>query len=149
MTEDKKTSLGPTGHRLRANVTRLRTALGMSKKDLSDRVGELGRPIPPLGITRLEAGTRRVDADDLIALSVALGVNPSTLLLPFTDEADEEVEITAIGWMEADRAWDWLDGAAPAERIEPGDPQGRLLRWEYYARPAGRRMQFGPAGEGD
>ena len=97
MTEEKKNPLGPTGNQVRRNVTRIREARGLTKKDLAARTAELGRSIPPLGISRVEAGTRRVDADDLVILALALGVNPSALLLPLEDGAAALAEITGVG----------------------------------------------------
>ncbi|WP_158714359.1 helix-turn-helix domain-containing protein, partial [Kitasatospora aureofaciens] len=78
----------------------------MTKKDLSERVGALGRSIPPLGISRIEAGTRRIDTDDLVALALALNVSPLTLLLP--DAWDEEqVRLTASVRLSTRTAWLW------------------------------------------
>ncbi|PBC79903.1 helix-turn-helix protein [Streptomyces sp. TLI_235] len=138
MTEDKKNPLGPTGDQLRANIARLRSERGMTKKELSDRVGELGRPIPPLGITRLEAGTRRVDADDLMALAVALGVSPVTLLLPREEPADVKgdprghwVSITSVGPVPWETAWRWMHG----EWLPADVPAAEVRRFRAENRP--------------
>lgn len=72
--------VGPTGLLVASNVRRIREAQRFTKQALSDKVGELGTPIPPLGIARIEAGTRRVDVDDLLALGRALGVHGAELL---------------------------------------------------------------------
>lgn len=55
---------------------------GLSYADLSRRLEELERPIPPLGLRHLETGARRIDVDDLVMLAIALEVPPMTLLLP-------------------------------------------------------------------
>lgn len=47
---------------------------------LAERLAELGRPILPSGISKMEHGQRRVDADELIALASAFGVSPNRLL---------------------------------------------------------------------
>ncbi len=60
----------------------------MSYAELSRRPEELGRPIPPLGLTRIRDGKRRIDVDDLIALALALDVSPAVLLLPLTESPD-------------------------------------------------------------
>jgi transcriptional regulator with XRE-family HTH domain len=78
MTE--KNPLGPVGHQVRQNVERLRVERRLTKKDLSDRTGAAGRTVPPLAIARIEAGTRRVDADDLSVLAMVLDVTPAMLL---------------------------------------------------------------------
>ena len=74
--------LGPVGRYVIENLTQLREARRLTYRELADRLEELGRPIPTLGLSRIEKGTRRVDADDLVALAIALGVNPAALLLP-------------------------------------------------------------------
>ncbi|MET7983006.1 helix-turn-helix transcriptional regulator [Streptomyces sp. NPDC005281] len=134
MTEEKKNPLGPTGERLRLNIARLREARGMTKKDLSERVAELGRVIPPLGISRVEAGTRRIDADDLVALALALRVSVNALLLPTVGDGSEEVELTERVALSATDAWQWADGDKPASKAEV-DEHGDLLRYRLDSRP--------------
>ncbi|WP_409473121.1 helix-turn-helix domain-containing protein [Streptomyces sp. HC307] len=112
---------------MRANVARIREARGMTKKQLADRTEELGRPIPPLGVSRIEAGTRRVDVDDLAALAVALRVSPITLLLPWTDRFDDAVEVTAAGTVQAAVAWSWADGHLPANPSNLDDEKRFIL----------------------
>ncbi|MGN7136430.1 helix-turn-helix domain-containing protein [Streptomyces pseudogriseolus] len=138
MADDKKNPLGPSGEQVRVNLKRVREARGMTKKQLADRVQELDRPIPPLGISRIEAGTRRVDADDLVALSVALRVSPMTLLLPWSDRADAPAEVTAAGVVPAAAAWLWADGVRPLDP-SPTDPRGDAHRFLLDSRPAWAR----------
>lgn len=76
----KKNPLGPVGEQLRDNIRRLREERGFSYQRLSELLAELGRPIPTLGLSRLERGERRVDADDLVALAKALGTDIVQLL---------------------------------------------------------------------
>ena len=82
--------LGTIGHRVLSNVRTLRLARGLSYMDLSRSLTDLGRPIPPLGLSRLESGERRVDVDDLVALAHALKVEAADLLFA-------EVSITMTG----------------------------------------------------
>ncbi len=74
--------LGPTGETVRDNVKRLRLARDLTYAELSRQMEEIGRPIPTSGLRRIEAGERRVDVDDLIALATVLWVDPVTMLLP-------------------------------------------------------------------
>ena len=154
MAEEKKNPLGPTGEQVRANVVRIREARGMTKKQLADRVQELGRPIPALGISRIEAGTRRVDADDLVALANALRVSPATLLLPWAERADDAVEVTAAGAVPAAAAWLWADGVRPLILSE-ADPVADMQRFALDSRPAWARdavrlaVEHGQIGFGD
>lgn len=113
MADEKKNPLGPTGEAVRRNVQRLREAAGIQKKELAARTAELGRPIPALGISRIEAGTRRVDADDLVALAVALNVHPAALLLPESARPDATADVTALGTVPARQAWEWAHGMRP------------------------------------
>src|SRR5689334_8019285 len=87
--------LGPVGGYVMKNMKELRQARGLTYKALSDILSELGRDIPTLGLSRIEKGTRRVDADDLVALAIALGVNPSALLLPRDVLSDSHIALTA------------------------------------------------------
>ncbi|AVH59731.1 MULTISPECIES: helix-turn-helix domain-containing protein [Streptomyces] len=138
MAEEKKNPLGPTGEQVRANIARIRESRGMTKKQLADRTAELGRPIPPLGVSRVEAGTRRVDVDDLVALAIALRVSPTALLLPWTERPDDVVEVTASGAVQASIAWLWADGHVPMV-TSGSDPWGDRDRFELDSRPAWAR----------
>lgn len=143
--------LGATGRYVAANVKRLRTARGLSLRALSEALDGVGRKLSQDAINKIENGAekdtkkqiRRVDVDDLTALAAVLRVNPSTLMLPFTDDPAETAEITGVGTVRADKAWDWADGEMPIEGIKPGDPGGAILQFQFYARPSGRRMQLG------
>lgn len=77
--------VGPIGDRVRRNILRLRTERRLTTARLSAALKELGQPIQPTGITKLEKGERRVDVDDLVALAVALHVSPAQLLEPPTE----------------------------------------------------------------
>jgi transcriptional regulator with XRE-family HTH domain len=86
MTE-RKNPLGPVGHALRERIAAGRKAHRLTYKELSDRITATGRHIPVLGLSRIEAGERRVDADDLVAIAAALAV-PVPVLLGLTDSTD-------------------------------------------------------------
>jgi transcriptional regulator with XRE-family HTH domain len=68
------------------NVRALRDRRRLTVRELSQRLGDLGRPILPSGITKIEQGGRRIDVDDLAALAVALNTSPAFLLSPADDE---------------------------------------------------------------
>jgi hypothetical protein len=74
---------------------------------LAARLEELGRPIPTLGLRKIESYERRVDADDLVALAAALGVSPITLLMPVTESANDRVSILNRE-VSARALFDWL-----------------------------------------
>lgn len=129
----KKNPLGPTGIVVARRVRELRELHGWTYKELSDRLARSGRPIPPLGLRRIEAHDRRIDADDLVALAVTLGVNPSALLLPSQGHGD--VEITGGGKVSAEQAWSWADGQRPLH-VDENDVDGvGLANFYAYGRP--------------
>jgi transcriptional regulator with XRE-family HTH domain len=96
MIQKKRVPLGPTGETVRRNVARLRDEQNLTYAELARRTEDVGRPIPMLGARRIEAAERRVDVDDLMALAAALGVSPTTLLMPDTAEGDMPVSATGI-----------------------------------------------------
>lgn len=66
-----------------ANIKRLREAQGLSLRALSRRLEETDRRLSADALNKIENGAnpeakhiRRVDADDLVAIAVALNVNP-------------------------------------------------------------------------
>lgn len=152
MTEEKRRArpaaqYGPTAAAVAANVARLRKARGWSIYALAGAMEKAGRPITPSAVAKVEKQQRQVTVDDLTAFAAVLRVNPSALLLPFTDDPAESVEITGVGQVDAERAWDWADGEMPIEYVDPGDPGAALLQFQVYARPSGRRMQLAPGGD--
>ena len=93
------------------NVRQLREARGLSYARLSAKLSELDRPIAVLGLRRIENGQRRVDADDLAALALALKVTPPALLLPRSVAAgDEQVALAPTVACTAEDAWLWAGG---------------------------------------
>src|SRR5215217_819117 len=127
----KKSDLGPTGVSLTHNARRLREARGLSYAELSRRLADTGRDIPPLGLRRIESGERRVDADDLVALALALGVSPVTLLMPDTADGDSKVEVTGLTEpCRAERWWEWLTAGKPLP-----EPPTTLLMFGAMAWP--------------
>lgn len=112
---------GPTSNTVRENISHFRVDLGMTYADLARELERRGHGIPPLGLRRIEAGERRVDVDDLVALALALNVNPHALLLP--RERGDSVQCAVTGF----------DG-----RRNPGDRRGDVqlnssLVWEWAA----------------
>ncbi len=129
----------------------LREAAGLSLEGLSEAMDRAGRPILPSGLSKIEQGDRRVDVDDLAALAVALGVNPSRLLL--SDEAEGEQialtdAVTVPGWA----AWQWADGYMPLPtrpadaEDDPYNTPGDVDDFQRLARPTAiRRTEQHPA----
>lgn len=135
---DKKLTLGGTGETVRANLQRLRG--GMQYKDLSARLTELGNPIPPLGLRRIENGERRVTVDDLCALAVALDVSPLTLLLPGDGSRYAASMLTGVPDREVSHNTQWLWGLGEEPLELPGsgmstDDRRAIALFHARARP--------------
>lgn len=106
------------GDSLGENLRRLRERKKLTYVALSELLDEVGRPIPVLGLRRIERGERRVDADDLVALAVALNVSPAALLLPPAN-GQSPVKLTSALEVTAETAWKWVEGKqAAVDRLE-------------------------------
>jgi transcriptional regulator with XRE-family HTH domain len=112
MAAKRSNEIGATGARVAENVRQLREQRRISTRALAERLAELGRPILATGVTKLEAGQRRVDADDLVALAVALGASPLRLLLP-AEDIDGEVPLTPERSAPWAVTWRWAVGEQP------------------------------------
>lgn len=107
----KEIALGPVGQALIDNLIRLRGQTTYA--ELSRQMDKVGRPIPSLGLRRIEAGERRVDVDDLVALAFVLGVSPLALMLP----QGEQTDTSHVGGREVrnDALWQWSVGHVPLD----------------------------------
>lgn len=125
-----KNPLGPAGERVAASVKQLRESQGLTYKQLSERLEDLGRPIPVLGLSRLERGDRRVDVDDLIALAIALDVTPNRLLMPPADveHAADGYQLTAAVEGTSPALWAWASGEVPLGTPPARATDGRQSR---------------------
>lgn len=138
--------MGPTGRQVGANVRRLRNRRGLTVRELACILTEEhGRRHTPAAITDVEAGRRRVDADDLVALALALDVTPNALLL--APKATGDVEITGTGPRPAVVVWRWADGQWPLDWSEdPEELRRQLMDYNLNARPEGM-APYQPADE--
>lgn len=134
-------SLGTTGETVARNVKRLRGTTPYT--ELSAQLAQLGRDIPTWGLRKIESGGRRVDADDLVALAVALEVSPLTLLTPVSDSADSEVSATAAGEMTAGQLFRWFRGDAPHPgQVQTASMHRTLPEWEVAAELASAEVNI-------
>jgi transcriptional regulator with XRE-family HTH domain len=83
--ETPRGPLGPAGNNVRRSVRRLREDHRWPYRELEERLSEAGRAIPVLALSAIEAGERRVDIDDLVALAAAFDVSVEQLLQPPAD----------------------------------------------------------------
>ena len=73
---------GLTNTHVANNIRAARQAIGMDLRTLSDGIAAAGRKLSPSGISKLEAGDRRVDVDDLTVIAYLLRTTPAALLTP-------------------------------------------------------------------
>lgn len=123
----KEITEGATGLTVRENVRRLREDRDMSWAQMSRFLERAGRPIAPLGLRRIEDGSRRVDVDDLMAIAVVLDVTPNDLLLPPFSSEEVEASGGLIGFG-ADQLWEWACSQKQLDSDEPwaGFRSGRM-----------------------
>lgn len=127
--------LGPVGGYVVANIKLLREERRLAYTELSAELARIGRPIPVLGLSRIERGKRRVDVDDLVAIAIALRVNPSALLLPRRGNATDVAELTPREKHTLRTLWMWADGDAPLPRTPEGATWQDLADFLTHARP--------------
>jgi transcriptional regulator with XRE-family HTH domain len=108
--------VGAAGEVLAANIRRVRTARRLGFAELSRSLSKIGRPIPELGLRRIERGERRVDVDDLIALSYVLKIAVVDLLID-KDATSEPYSIAPKLRFESDSVRNWIAGQDI--RLEP------------------------------
>jgi hypothetical protein len=114
---------------------------------LAERIADAGRSIDVRGLQRIERGERRVDFDDLLALSVALGVAPVDLMVPNIADDDKPYPVTSTISAGAAVVRDWIAGigllATPAGALPIAeiirwmpDERAKLVGWKLLARPS-------------
>ncbi|MFF9688979.1 helix-turn-helix domain-containing protein [Streptomyces sp. NPDC014623] len=79
--------IGEAGVHAGQAIARLREARGWDQQELADRLTLAGRQVSQPIVSRMEAGTRRIDVDDLVAVAEALQVSVAVLLPPATAPA--------------------------------------------------------------
>lgn len=128
--------MGPTGEAVARNLKRLRGSLTL--RELQQKLRDVGHEISASGLQKIEAGVRRVDVDDLMALAIALGVNPNALLFPWS--SDEPLEVTGAKLGDLVSMWDWAEGESPID----GNRQDCDPNYERKIRPAGVGSRAAP-----
>lgn len=113
---------GPTADQVAKNIKRIRNARQLDQKAVSARLAEVGRPMLPTVVSKIERGERRIDVDDLIAFALALNVAPVALLLP-PKWNDDRVPLTPDVSLTARTAWLWAEGRSPANDWATGAVQ--------------------------
>ncbi|MFI6270713.1 helix-turn-helix domain-containing protein [Micromonospora zamorensis] len=128
--------------RLGQSVAELRKLRGMSTRQLADRLDQLGHRIAQSSISKIEAGKRSVDVDDLMALAVALRTTPNRLLLGGR-AGTEAISLTPKVATTAHRAWAWADARWHLDsQYDTDTPQAeRADDFRRHARPTDLRLR--------
>lgn len=136
VTDKKPIQPGPIGVAVAQNVETLRELRNLSYAKLSRRLTKLGRPIAPLGLTRIRDLQRRVDVDDLIALALALQIPPIELLLPPGGAPSQKLAVTDAGPQYThEQVRNWVMGLAS---IDAEPPQVRMGDIQVLIRRPGK-----------
>lgn len=98
--------MGPTAENVAKNLRQLRGSISL--RTLSARLEDVGHPLSASALQRIEGGDRRVDVDDLSALSVVLGVSPIGLLK--VPDYEESGQLTGVESTDAADQSGWLQG---------------------------------------
>lgn len=120
---------GPAGAVLRANLRRIRLGQGLSYAALSERMRMSGRALPPLSLSRIETGRRRVDLDDVMALAVALGVTVVDLVVPGSLEPEAPWWATPAVSVPAGAAREWIGGRRLLQPPVTAAELAQVIRW--------------------
>jgi hypothetical protein len=87
-------------------------------------------------VLRIEQGERQVDADDLLALAIALDCSPLRLLLPANVEVDRCPAVTPLTAVPPADMWAWAAGERPLVLNGDAPLQGSALAmWMLENRP--------------
>ncbi len=126
--------------RVAENLKRVRKQRGLSTYELAAKLEKIGWPILQSGVARIEAGERRVDVDDLMALAVCLDCSPNLLLMPDTSRLPAWRPVPVVGDVTSvDKdVWAWATGETPLIQIgEPYTVMGGKVTVHAFWQPSG------------
>lgn len=106
MTDEKETVRKVVGD----NIRRIRGVRDMTVRDLSARLTELGLKLSASGISEVENATRKVPADELLIVAIALQTSLIDLFMP-PDEKPLHVGSGMV--IPPDDLFHWLRGDTP------------------------------------
>ena len=124
---------GITNTHVAQNIRAARQAIGMDLRTMSDGLKAAGRKLSTSGISKLEAGDRRVDVDDLTVIAYLLRTTPAALLTP----PDEQTTLTGVpeGY-EPEEIEMWMQGWLTLT------PEGLLTYWQQEWFACQNRIQY-------
>jgi transcriptional regulator with XRE-family HTH domain len=137
----KPPETGPTSDSVAENLKRLRNEQRLNYTEVSELLFSRAHwDIAPTAIRRIEEGVRRVSVDDLVALAVALGVSPATLLMPHHVSPGARAKATGTGTQNAVNIWNWLTAR---NALKGEAAQKELLEFWMRSWPAWEQEHIG------
>lgn len=121
---------------IRRRLRALREGRRWSQEQLADAVSKLGVPLHATAITRIERGARRITAEELTAVALALEVTPLALLV---DLAAEQASLAGGVQVIPYEALMWLTGRRELGKpldLEVGEYRPPGMAWGPMQRPA-------------
>lgn len=111
-------------------VKRYRGRRGWTQEDFAAELTAIGWTVDRFQVAKIEAHSRKVSLDEMVALAWVLGLPPALLYLPL-GEGDVKIENNVI---ETDAARRWVTGQAPAMDSEqyvrlPGEWKADMVIW--------------------
>lgn len=79
-------------------MRRLRQEHGLTLAQLSERLGDVGRPITVGTLSKMELGQRGIDVDDLMALASALEAPLAHLMIDPAEQAQADAVAAVDRW---------------------------------------------------
>lgn len=129
---NKSNPVGPVGARVATTVANRRTGQRMSKTELSHALAAIGRRMSLDVITKIEAGSRPIDVDDLFALALVFDTTPNALLLPVVDDSSP-VHLTDNRSVDFAECWEW--GRGEKALGESGELTVRAVQFDSENHP--------------
>lgn len=124
---------GHTNQYVAGNIRAARQAIGMDLRTMSKLLTDAGRKLSPSGISKLEAGDRRVDVDDLTVIAYLLRTTPAALLTP----PDAASGVTGVpGEYLPEELEKWMQGWLTLT------PEGLLNYWQQEWFACQNRIQY-------
>ncbi len=124
---------GHTNQYVAGNIRAARQAIGMDLRTMSKLLTDAGRKLSPSGISKLEAGDRRVDVDDLTVIAYLLRTTPAALLTP----PDAASGVTGVpGEYLPEEIEKWMQGWLTLT------PEGLLTYWQQEWFACQNRIQY-------
>jgi molecular chaperone DnaK len=109
-----------TGQRVARRIRELRLERALTLADLATRLARFDRSYTLSTLSRIEQGKRRVDADDLVAIALALDVPPNAILFPADEHRETRTKLTANLEVDTAEVLRWAGSGATAGLNGPG-----------------------------